>query len=295
MAGHLQTLQPQPPSTDPGPGRDSKGRGKSALQTAPGHYVPRLARPSDYNIWLDADLRCRLNACLRDEDDAGCMSPHFLTYLHCMPPQSYPSTTTSADPRFAVHSHCTPASNHPQPRWSKSSECTRTTPSRCACVSPAHNPRSYGDRASRGWTRGRWDDMRRTWFVSSIPPQPHRIFDPSTPGLNTTAISHRRGRCSFRRIAPLVLLGNRRRCSRRPRLRVQSISLDKPGDAKDTPSSRLRQNRTSRPCFVRGPGGAFQQTTSTSTRPPYERRAEVWAARSPQGASGRVERGVPRL
>ena len=62
------------------------------------------------------------------------------------------------------------------------------------------------------WTRSRWDDMRRTWFVSSLSPtSPY-----TTPGLNTTAISRRRGRCSFRRIAPLVLLGNRRRCSQRP-------------------------------------------------------------------------------
>ena len=40
-----------------------------------------LARPPD---------RCKLDACLRDEDDTGCMSPHFLPYLHCMAPQPYP-------------------------------------------------------------------------------------------------------------------------------------------------------------------------------------------------------------
>ena len=71
---------------------------------------------SDYNIWLDPDLRCKLDVCLDDEDDAGCTIPHFLPYLHCTPPQSCPSTTSSAEPRFAVHSPKTPANNRPKLR-----------------------------------------------------------------------------------------------------------------------------------------------------------------------------------
>ena len=165
MAGHLQTLQPQPPSTDPDPDRDSKGGGK--------------AHPKQH------------------QDN---MSLHSLA----------PLTTTSG-----------------------------STP-----TSAAGSTRACATKTTLGvWTRSRWDDMRRTWFVSSLSPtSPY-----TTPGLNITAISRRRGRCSFRRIAPLVLLGNRRRCSRRPRLRVQCISLPpstSPGmhpNAKDMPSSRLDQ------------------------------------------------------
>ena len=65
------------------------------------------------------------------------------------------------------------------------------------------------DRPSRGWTRARWDDMT-AYMVRflGLPPDP---TDPTSPGMHTAAIPHRRGHRSFRRIAPLAILGNRRR------------------------------------------------------------------------------------
>jgi hypothetical protein len=121
--GRRQDRPHHPPTPTPSPTMTSKAM-ESTPKTAPGHRIAAFVRSP-----TTTDLHSKLDA-----DDAGCMSPH------CIPPQSYSSTTFSADPRFRVHSPMTPASNHPKP---KSSEGTRTTPSGCGCVSPAHSPRPY--------------------------------------------------------------------------------------------------------------------------------------------------------
>ena len=69
----------------------------------------------------------------------------------------------------------------------------------------------------------------------SFPPSPENTLysDPTLPGMHTTAIAHRQGHRSFRRITPLATLGNRRRrgiVPPRP-MRHPPHFLDKPGDA----------------------------------------------------------------
>ena len=155
---------PPDPTTDSEPDHDSKGEEQiNPKQHQDIASLISLAL-SDYNIWLDPDLCCKLDACLHDEtspDDAACTSSYFLPYRHCMPPpQLYRSTTSSAAPRSVVHSHRPPASNHSKPRWSKPSERTRAIPSRCASVSPPppppHSPRPFGPAPEKPPGRKTW-------------------------------------------------------------------------------------------------------------------------------------------
>ena len=149
---------PSPPP-DPSKGKEKAVEPKQSTTQDIASLVPLAL--SDYNIWLDPDLRSKLEACLQDDaDDAGCTSPPptrppSMTSLRS---QSYPSTTSSAGPRFAVRSHKHSASpTHPKPRWSKPSARTRVTPSKYGCVSPLpHRPRPSGMALERPPGRKTW-------------------------------------------------------------------------------------------------------------------------------------------
>jgi hypothetical protein len=149
---------------------------------------------------------------------------------------------------------------------------------------------------------GRHDGVHGS-FPCSLP-QPPRISDPTPPGMHTTAISHRRKYRSFRRIAPLVAIGHRRR---------RGIAPLRP--MRHPPSPLLRQTRGHAQMQRIRPHHVFDQITPrghtscvalaaprTRSRkrrarkriPHHERSAQVWVAGDHQGTLGRVERGVPR-
>ena len=94
-----QGISRPPPSPPPGPTTDSEAendeddRTNTTLDKVKGIERAHLKQSptaldiasvislslSDYNIWLDADLRWKLDACLNDTtspDEPGCTSPH---------------------------------------------------------------------------------------------------------------------------------------------------------------------------------------------------------------------------
>jgi hypothetical protein len=118
MARHLQTSSI--PTTRPHHRLRTRpslrGQRKGPPKTTPGHRVPHLARP----------LRPQHLARPRPPLQARCVFArrrwrwmyvsHFLPHPHYMLPQSYLSSTSSADLRFAVHSPKTLARHHPKLR-----------------------------------------------------------------------------------------------------------------------------------------------------------------------------------
>ena len=171
-------LPPSPdPTTDSGPEEDEdeddlgteldKGKGKDKA-VEPAHSKQSILAQdiaslislslSDYNIWLDPDLRRKLDACLNDDtspDGAGCTSPfHIVVFLIEVTPcvlysQSYLSTTSFAEPPFVARSHSSAVvpPNRLKRRWSKPSARTRVMPSRFGCASLPLRP--YGTARAR--------------------------------------------------------------------------------------------------------------------------------------------------
>ncbi|KAG9317756.1 hypothetical protein JVU11DRAFT_1974 [Chiua virens] len=249
----IPTLSPSPP---PDPTTDSeleqdeyndddeggalpssdKGKGKEkAIESAPSKHstlhqdiasLISLAL-SDYNIWLDADLRQKLDACLTDDtasDDAGFVPINYL--LRRSPFRgSFPLTSGQPDPSEAevvkaLRTHAShvfevrmrlPSFTSPSSIWYGTGKTSRKKDV------GGYEVRRKDWSMSHGWTRARWDAL--TIYMEGIPPQYRTIG-------------------GIARLAETLLST----CSKsetdtgtRPCFRVQNVTLpphylDKPGD-----------------------------------------------------------------
>jgi hypothetical protein len=205
---------PSPPpdsTTDSEPDPDSKGKEKAYPKQHQDIASLVSLALSDYNIWLDPDLRRKLDACLRDEtdDNAGCTSPHFLCYHHRWPirsstvvPINYllrrspfrctfppdtgeqPSETEVVKALRAHASHTlevrmrlpTAAASSAQPSsvWYGTGKTSRKKDVGGYEVRRRDLP-MLRDRPSRGWTRARWDDMT-AYMVRLLAPSPTPLY-----------------------------------------------------------------------------------------------------------------------
>jgi hypothetical protein len=220
---------PSPPpdlTTDSEPDHDSKDKEAHPKQHQDIASLISLAL-SNYNIWLDPDLCCKLDAGLRDEDDAGFVPINYLLrrspFRGSLPQDTsqQPSETEVVKALRAHANHALEVRMHlPCTQSSSVWYGTRKT-SRKKDVGGYEVRRrdwlTLRDRPSRGWTHARWDDM--TAYMECIPPQYRTVG-------------------GIARFAELLLLSpseSEAEADVGPRLYVQCVTLpphylDKPGD-----------------------------------------------------------------
>ncbi|KAG8218936.1 hypothetical protein J3R82DRAFT_4644 [Butyriboletus roseoflavus] len=191
---------------------------------------------SDYNIWLDADLRWKLNACLGDEtspDEVGFVP---INYLLRRTPfrSSLPLASGQPDPSETevVRALRTHASHTLEVRMRLASSSSASAPPASVWYGTGKTSRkkdvggyevrrrdwsTLRDRLSCGWSRARWDDM--TAYMECIPPQYRTVG----------------GIARFAETLLSLSSGPETDTDMEPCLRVQCVTLpphylDKPGD-----------------------------------------------------------------
>ncbi|KAH0840207.1 hypothetical protein J3R83DRAFT_1208 [Lanmaoa asiatica] len=141
---------------------------------------------SDYNIWLDADLRWKLDACLRDEifpDGAGFVPINYLLrrapFRGSLPLRNGQPEPSETEVVKALRTH---ASHTLEVRMHLLSSSSALSSSVWYGTGKTSRKKDVGgyevrrrdwatlrDRPSHGWTRARWDEM--TVYMECIPPQ----------------------------------------------------------------------------------------------------------------------------
>ncbi|KAI9574372.1 hypothetical protein HD554DRAFT_2165873 [Boletus coccyginus] len=224
---------PSPSPSPPPTPSESKGKERAIEPAHPKQHGQDIASLislalSDYNIWLDPDLRSKLEACLRDDSDEAGFVP--INYLLRRPPfrGALPPVTGQPDPPSetevvkALRTHarhtlevrmCLPSSVPPSSVWYGTGKTSRKKDVGGYQVR-RRDWATLRDRPSRGWTRARWDDM--TAYMECIPPQ-YRTLG------------------GIARFAESLLSETEADADAEPRLRVQCVTLpphylDKPGD-----------------------------------------------------------------
>ncbi|KAF8547011.1 hypothetical protein OG21DRAFT_1517701 [Imleria badia] len=185
---------------------------------------------SDYNIWLDSDLRWKLDASLQDDTSPDNAAFVPINYLLRRAPfrGSLPSASTNPEPSEtealkALRTHASrtfevrmrlPTSTSSASVWYGTGKTSRKKDVGGYEVR-RRDWATLRDCSSRGWTRARWDEM--TAYMECIPPQYRSVG-------------------GIARFAELLLSETNADVVVEPRLRVQCVTLpphylDKPGDA----------------------------------------------------------------